>query len=476
MNKQKFNRELLDKTLIRDGATLDDTKELPNSLNQNSRISFICPCGTPDIKVFRTMVENGGARCKLCTEHERKMKIKTTMLEKPRKFDRALLDETFARDNASHDETKELPTRLNRESHIPFKCACGTPDIKVFRMMVENGGARCKLCTEHERQMKIKTTTLERFGVEYPSQSAEIMERQKATMLKNYGVEHGFQSAEIMGKVKATMLERFGVEYPSQSAEIMERQKATMLKNYGVEHPMQSAEVKDKVKVTCLENHGVEYPMQSAEVREKSKATMLENHGVEYCMQSSELRKKAKATMLERFGVEHGFQSAEIMERKKATMLKKYGVEHAMQCTEIFERAQKNSYKSKDYTTPSGQVWNLRGYEPLVAPKLIDEYGEDDIGHMIQQFPRIWWTDSKGMRHKYYCDFYVKSHKLVVEVKGPYTAVVDAEKIAATREVVNSLGYGYRLIVIDKGNWIRDELSPSILGAEGGESANIRLA
>ena len=430
MNKQKFNRELLDKTLIRDGATLDDTKELPNSLNQNSRISFICPCGTPDIKVFRTMVENGGARCKLCTEHERKMKIKTTMLEKPRKFDRALLDETFARDNASHDETKELPTRLNRESHIPFKCACGTPDIKVFRMMVENGGARCKLCTEQERQMKIKTTTLERFGVEYPSQSAEIMERQKATMLKNYGVEH----------------------------------------------PMQSAEVKDKVKVTCLENHGVEYPMQSAEVREKSKATMLENHGVEYCMQSSELRKKAKATMLERFGVEHGFQSAEIMERKKATMLKKYGVEHAMQCTEIFERAQKNSYKSKDYTTPSGQVWNLRGYEPLVAPKLIDEYGEDDIGHMIQQFPRIWWTDSKGMRHKYYCDFYVKSHKLVVEVKGPYTAVVDAEKIAATREVVNSLGYGYRLIVIDKGNWIRDELSPSILGAEGGESANIRLA
>ena len=430
MNKQKFNRELLDKTLIRDGATLDDTKELPNSLNQNSRISFICPCGTPDIKVFRTMVENGGARCKLCTEHERKMKIKTTMLEKPRKFDRALLDETFARDNASHDETKELPTRLNRESHIPFKCACGTHDIKVFRMMVENGGARCKLCTEHERQMKIKTTTLERFGVEYPSQSAEIMERQKATMLKNYGVEH----------------------------------------------PMQSAEVKDKVKVTCLENHGVEYPMQSAEVREKSKATMLENHGVEYCMQSSELRKKAKATMLERFGVEHGFQSAEIMERKKATMLKKYGVEHAMQCTEIFERAQKNSYKSKDYTTPSGQVWNLRGYEPLVAPKLIDEYGEDDIGHMIQQFPRIWWTDSKGMRHKYYCDFYVKSHKLVVEVKGPYTAVVDAEKIAATREVVNSLGYGYRLIVIDKGNWIRDELSPSILGAEGGESAKIRLA
>ena len=350
MPKRKFDRALLDETLARYNASHDETKELPTRLNSESHIPFKCACGTPDIKVFRMMVENGGARCKLCTEHERKMKIKTTMLEKPRKFDRALLDETFARDNASHDETKELPTRLNRESHIPFKCACGTPDIKVFRMMVENGGARCKLCTEHERQMKIKTTMLENHGVEYPSQSAEIMERKKATMLENYGVEHGFQSAEIMGKVKATMLEK----------------------------------------------HGVEHPLQSPE---------------------------------------------------------------------IFERAQKNSRKSKDYTTPRGQVWNLRGYEPLVAPKLIDEYGEDDIN---QELPRIWWTDSKGVRHKYYCDFYVKSHKLVVEVKGPYTVVVDAEKIVATREAANALGYGYRLIVLDgKGVWTRDEFSPSILGAEG---------
>ena len=334
-----------------------------------------------------------------------------------RKFDRALLDETFARDNASHDETKELPTPLNRNSRIPFKCACGTPNIRVFRMMVDHGGARCKLCTEHNKQLK-----------------------SKASMLKNHGVEHAFQSAEIMAKVKATMLENHGVEHAMQSAVFRDKVKATMLENHGVEHPSQSAEVKERKKATCLENHGVEHPMQSVEVREKSKASMLKN-----------------------YGVEHGFQSAEIMDRAKATLIEKHGVEYALQSPEIFARAQKNSYKSKDYTTPSGQVWNLRGYEPLVAPKLIDEYGEDDIGHVSQQFPRIWWTDSKGMRHKYYCDFYVKSHKVVVEVKGPYTVVVDEEKIEATRKAANVLGYGYRLIVLDgKGAWIRDELSPPV--------------
>ena len=246
-----------------------------------------------------------------------------------RKYDRALLDETFARDNASHDETKELPTRLNGRCRIPFKCACGTPNIRVFRKMVDHGGARCEPCTKHNAKLKRKAT--------------------------------------------------------------------------------------------CLENHGVAKPYQSAEVREKAKATWIENHGVENPMQSSE----------------------------------------------ILERSQKNALKRKDFTTPSGEVWSLQGYEPLVAPKLIDEYGEDDITPDLKQVPRIWWTDSKGVRHRYSCDFYVKSHKIIVEVKSTYTVVVGAEKIEATRKAANALGYGYRLIVLDKkGVWTRDEISPPVIHSE----------
>ena len=410
-----------------------------------------------------------------------------------RKFDRALLDETLARDNASHDETKELPVRLNRDSRIPFKCACGTPDTQVFRRMVENGGARCKLCTESETKLKRKATMLENHSVENAMQSAEFRQKSKATCLENHGVEYSMQSAALRKKAKATCLENHGVENPSQSAEVKERKKATMMKKHGVEYPMQSAEVREKskatmlenhgvenamqsaairekAKATMLENHGVEYSMQSAEVREKSKATCLENHGVEYSMQSAEVREKAKATMLENHGVEHALQSAEFMEKAKTTMLENHGVEHALQNLEIFERQQKSAWKRKeDYTTPSGQVWTtLQGYEPLVAPKLIDEYGEDDITPDLKQVPCVWWTDSKGVRHKYYCDFYVKSRKLVIEVKGPWTETKDAEKIVATREAANALGYGYRLIVLDdKGVWTRDEFSPSILGAEG---------
>jgi len=365
-------------------------------------------------------------------------------MPKERKYDRALLDETFARDNASHDETKELPTRLNSTSRIPFKCACGTPNIRVFRKMVDHGGARCEPCTKHNAKLKRKATCLENHGVGNPSQSAEVRK-----------------------KVKATCLENHGVENPMQSAEVREKAKATCLENHGVEHPLQSAEFKEKAKATNLENNDVEWPMQSAEVREKAKATCIENHGVENPSQSAEVKDKMKATCLEKYDCENPFQNAEFKEKAKATMLENHGVENPMQSSEILERSQKNALKRKDFTTPSGEVWSLQGYEPLVAPKLIDEYGEDDITPDLKQVPQIPWKDSKGVRHKYYCDFYVRSHKIIVEVKSLWTETKDTEKIEATREAANALGYGYRLIVLgDRGNWIRDELSPPVIHSE----------
>ena len=313
-----FNRELLDATLTRDDAILDETEELPTPLNCDSRIPFTCVCGTHNTKKFSTLVDFA-ARCEPCTERERQLKREATMLEKHgvahsshihgHAFNRELLDATLTRDDAILDETEELPTPLTRDSRIPFECACGAPHAKVFRELVEKGGARCEPCTERERQLKRE--------------------------------------------------------------------------------------------VTCIERYDCEFPMQNLE---------------------------------------------------------------------IFERQQKSAWKRKeDYTTPSGQVWTtLQGYEPLVAPKLIDEYGEDDITPDLKQVPRIWWTDSKGVRHKYSCDFYVKSRKLVIEVKSTdWTEIKDADKIVATREAANALGYGYRLIVLDKkGVWTRDEISPPVIHSE----------
>ena len=109
------------------------------------------------------------------------------------------------------------------------------------------------------------------------------------------------------------------------------------------------------------------------------------------------------------------------------------------------------------YKTPTGQVWHLQGYEHFVAPKLIEEYGEESITSELKEVPRIPWVDENGQMHYYFCDFYVEPHKLVVEVKSTWTRKINDEKIQRTRKAANQLGYAFRLIVLnDKGELIED--------------------
>ena len=189
-----------------------------------------------------------------------------------------------------------------------------------------------------------------------------------------------------------------------------------------------------KFRETCVKNYGVENPLQSEEIRQKFRETCIENYGVEHPMQNEEIKQKSRETCVE-----------------------KYGVENPMQNPEILNQHQIAGFKRKIFKTPTGQLWHLQGYEHLVAPKLIEEYGEESITPELKEVPRIPWFDENGQMHYYFCDFYVEPHKLVVEVKSTYTQKVDDEKIQGTRKAANDLGYAFRLIVVDdKGNLIED--------------------
>ena len=233
--------------------------------------------------------------------------------------------------------------------------------------------------------------------------------------------------------------------------------RETCIKNHGVENPLQSEEIRQKVKETCVEKYGVENPFQSEEIKQKVREAYAENLGVENPSQSEEIKQKKRETCVKNHGVENPMQSEEIKQKSRETNVEKYGVEHPMQNPEQLERAQIARFKRKIYKTPTGQLWRLQGYEHLVAPKLIEEYGEESITPELKEVPCIPWFDENGQMHYYFCDFYVEPHKLVVEVKSPYTRKVNDEKIQRTRKAANDLGYAFRLIVVDrKGELIED--------------------
>ena len=68
-------------------------------------------------------------------------------------------------------------------------------------------------------------------------------------------------------------------------------------------------------------------------------------------------------SVLEILGVEYTMQSKEVREKSKATNMERYGVENVMHDPTISERSMLNSYKTKNYILPSGEVCKYQGYE-----------------------------------------------------------------------------------------------------------------
>ncbi len=70
-------------------------------------------------------------------------------------------------------------------------------------------------------------------------------------------------------KIKSSNLEKYGVEYPYQSKKIREKSTLTTLSRYGVDNPFKLEEFKEKIKKTNLDKYGVEYNTQREEVKKK---------------------------------------------------------------------------------------------------------------------------------------------------------------------------------------------------------------
>lgn len=107
-----------------------------------------------------------------------------------------------------------------------------------------------------------KITTYKNFGVDYPMQSKEILDKAKQSNLVNYGVENSYQISSVKEKalvnshteeanekrkrsIITTKQELYKDETYKQA--IIEKTKQTNLYNYGVEWTSQVTDIKEKI-------------------------------------------------------------------------------------------------------------------------------------------------------------------------------------------------------------------------------------
>ncbi|MDY6152441.1 MAG: hypothetical protein SPI06_03435 [Terrisporobacter sp.] len=254
----------------------------------------------------------------------------------------------------------------------------------------------------------------------------EIYKKIKSTCLEKYGVDNVAKTIEAKEKSKKTCLEKYGVEYSWQSENNKEKSKKTCLEKYGVEHSSKSDKVKEKVKETCLEKYGVPCSLQNKNVKEKIFISKEIKYNDPYFINSEKMKQtkfikygstgycnpiKGKQTKIERYGT----ASYNNREKAKENSLIKYGVEYP-QLTKFIKDKIKKSQNTEEVKL---KIYNSKKKNNSFGPQSKSE--SICYLYLSLYYPDVVRQYRDNERYPYNCDFYIPSLDLFIEFQGYYT-------------------------------------------------------
>lgn len=191
--------------------------------------------------------------------------------------------------------------------------------------------------------------------------------------LEKYGVEHTSQLKEVTDKRTKSRADHVN--------KIQQHVRESLYKKYGAYDVMHIPHILQKIKDTNLKKFGVEFPLQQLK------------------KENSEIYQKISQTCINKFGVDYPLKNKEVREKIKRTNIQKYGVDNPLKNKEIWKKSQDN----RQISSKSKLENNFLNYLKL-------KYEPNDI---ITQY--------KSKEYPYYCDFYIKSINLYIEIQGHWT-------------------------------------------------------
>ena len=149
---------------------------------------------------------------------------------------------------------------------------------------------------------KRKNTCRDKYGVDNPKKSKEILEKEKKNILKKWGGKHYMYNDEIRNKFNSSMIENWGVEWAQQSKELSNKSKETFNNN-----PNKNEIISDR------SNKLVNKTINEKElINNKKKETIKNNWGSFEIFYNNITEKVRKKSMIN-YGVNHHFSHQDII-------------------------------------------------------------------------------------------------------------------------------------------------------------------
>lgn len=122
----------------------------------------------------------------------------------------------------------------------------------------------------------------------------KFLEWREYLLSYNNGNYYSCSSLCAQGKNKLTNIERYGVDNPSKSQDILLKKGDNNLKKYGVRSPLELESIKERIKKTCIERYGVDNPTKSKEIYSKVRKTIEDRFGNEIMFKTDHFRGNKK--------------------------------------------------------------------------------------------------------------------------------------------------------------------------------------
>lgn len=119
-------------------------------------------------------------------------------------------------------------------------------------------------------------------------------------------------------------------------------------------------------------------------------------------------------------------------------------------CDLYAENRLKQMYNFKNYTFPSGRIVSVQGYENYALDELLKSYDENDIvvaTDGISIHTGVIEYELNGT-HIYKPDIYIKSKKLIIEVKSDWTYKITKKQTRAKEQACKNLGFNFYLMIL----------------------------
>lgn len=149
-------------------------------------------------------------------------------------------------------------------------------------------------------------------------------------------------------------------------------------------------------------------------------------------------------TFMEVYGTTHSSNTPEIIEKTRNTNMERYGTIYPSQSPYV----NCNTYKSKKYTTKSGKIHTIQGYENIALDELMNIYSEDNIIIGKSNVPKIKYI-FENKNKVYYPDIYIPTENKIIEVKSTWTYKVQVNRNVIKANACKEQGFNYEFWIYD---------------------------